>query len=57
MKLLNYKKDRSVFWNLLCIVPVHDQQGNLHRFLGCQVDVTADRPRPPGVFKRPSRSP
>ena len=102
VKLLNYKKDRTVFWNLLCIVPdppsrsgppgtvlgpqeiftaanpygdycvrldnspgaesraqtpVPDWQGRLHRFLGCQVDITADRPGLPGVLKCPQRFP
>eukprot|EP01052_Picozoa_sp_SAG31_P024142 SAG31_NODE_2034_length_6611_cov_5.685964_4_plen_276_part_00 len=41
MKLLNYKKDGTRFWNLLRVIPVH-VQGQPLRFLGCQVDITAD---------------
>ena len=37
---VNYKKDGSKFCNLLRIVPVLDQNRKLHRFLGCQIDVT-----------------
>lgn len=42
VKLLNYRKDKSVFWNLLHISPVHDQDGRLQRFIGCQMDITSD---------------
>ena len=42
VKLLNHRKDHSEFWNLLHIAPIRDEHGQLQRFLGCQVDITAE---------------
>ena len=39
--ILNYKKDGTRFWNLLNIVPIMDDVGQVKVFLGTQVDVTA----------------
>lgn len=39
--LRNYRKDGSMFWNELCISPVHDADGKLTHYIGIQKDVTA----------------
>ena len=38
--MLNYRKDRTPFWNLLTIVPIMDDVGQPKVFLGTQVDVS-----------------
>jgi PAS domain S-box-containing protein len=38
--LLNYRKDRTRFWNELTITPVFDDQGQLISLVGLQTDVT-----------------
>jgi two-component system, sensor histidine kinase and response regulator len=38
--LLNYRKDRTPFWNELTITPVFDDHGQLISFVGLQTDVT-----------------
>lgn len=40
--ILNYKKNGKPFWNLVHINPVHDADGKLISFVGCQTDVTKD---------------
>lgn len=40
-EILNYRKDGSAFWNELSIVPIHDENGRLVRFVGIHQDVTA----------------
>lgn len=37
---LNYRRDGSLFMNLLMIAPLRDDQGNVKYFLGAQVDVS-----------------
>nr|AHZ63907.1 phototropin [Entransia fimbriata] len=39
-RILNYRKDGSSFWNLLTISPIKDNNGNVVRFIGMQVEVT-----------------
>ena len=39
--LLNYRADRTPFWNQVSVSPVHDAQGRLINFVGVQEDVTA----------------
>ncbi|CAK9270620.1 unnamed protein product [Sphagnum jensenii] len=39
-RLLNYKKDGSVFWNLLTITPIKDDDGKILKFIGMQVEVS-----------------
>ncbi|XP_020598665.1 phototropin-1A [Phalaenopsis equestris] len=39
-RLLNYKKDGSPFWNLLTIAPIKDEEGNVLKFIGMQVEVS-----------------
>jgi diguanylate cyclase (GGDEF)-like protein/PAS domain S-box-containing protein len=39
--LRNYRKDGSMFWNELCISPVHDEGGELLHYIGILKDVTA----------------
>ncbi|KAF9513070.1 hypothetical protein BS47DRAFT_1485914 [Hydnum rufescens UP504] len=39
--LLNYRRDGSPFYCLLCIIPLRDQNGQLVYFLGGQTNVTA----------------
>ncbi|KAI1126781.1 hypothetical protein F5Y10DRAFT_204743 [Nemania abortiva] len=38
--LLNYRRDGSVFMNLLMIAPLYDNRGNIRYHLGAQVDVS-----------------
>ncbi|KAI0454493.1 hypothetical protein F5B21DRAFT_232195 [Xylaria acuta] len=38
--LLNYRRDGSVFMNLLMIAPLYDNRGNVRYHLGAQVDVS-----------------
>ncbi|KAI1750089.1 hypothetical protein F4782DRAFT_548907 [Xylaria castorea] len=38
--LLNYRRDGSVFMNLLMITPLYDNRGNIRYHLGAQVDVS-----------------
>ncbi|KAI8952669.1 hypothetical protein F4801DRAFT_200226 [Xylaria longipes] len=38
--LLNYRRDGSVFMNLLMITPLYDNRGNVRYHLGAQVDVS-----------------
>lgn len=40
VEILNYRKDRSAFWNQLNVSPVHDEAGRLLYFFGSQIDVT-----------------
>lgn len=39
--LLNYRKDRTTFWNELTLSPVRDAHGVLTHFIGVQADTTA----------------
>ncbi|KAB1226083.1 Phototropin-1 [Morella rubra] len=39
-RLLNYKKDGTPFWNLLTIAPIKDDNGNILKFIGMQVEVS-----------------
>nr|AML78267.1 putative LOV domain-containing protein [Pteris vittata] len=39
-RLLNYKKDGTAFWNLLTIAPIKDEDGNVLKFIGMQVEVS-----------------
>ena len=41
--ILNYRKDRSSFWNTLYVSPVFSKAGELQFFFASQVDVTAVR--------------
>jgi len=38
--LLNYRRDRTAFWNQVSISPVFDGHGDLINFVGVQTDVT-----------------
>ena len=40
LRLQNYKKDGTPFWNLLTIAPVKMEDGTVAKFIGVQVDVT-----------------
>jgi hypothetical protein len=37
VRLLNYKKDRTPFWNLLTVAPIRDGGGALRFMVGIQV--------------------
>lgn len=37
LRLLNYRKDGSTFWNFLTIVPVKQDDGTVVKFIGVQV--------------------
>eukprot|EP00276_Gloeochaete_wittrockiana_P009952 CAMPEP_0184658036 /NCGR_PEP_ID=MMETSP0308-20130426/23338_1 /TAXON_ID=38269 /ORGANISM="Gloeochaete witrockiana, Strain SAG 46.84" /LENGTH=730 /DNA_ID=CAMNT_0027096613 /DNA_START=51 /DNA_END=2243 /DNA_ORIENTATION=+ len=39
-EILNYRKDKSPFWNLLFITPVLDPYGEPFKYIGVQLDVT-----------------
>ena len=41
VRLLNYRKDGTPFWNLLTVTPVYAADGSLSKFIGVQVDVTS----------------
>jgi phototropin len=41
VRLLNYRKDGTPFWNLLTMMPVYAADGSLSKFIGVQVDVTS----------------
>lgn len=38
--LLNYRRDRSTFWNQVSVSPVADDDGRITHWVGVQVDVT-----------------
>ena len=40
VRLLNYRKDGTKFWNLLTVAPVMLADGTVAKFIGVQVDVT-----------------
>jgi PAS domain S-box-containing protein len=42
--IVNYRRDGSMFWNLLFISPVHDRDGSLLFFFGNQLDITLGAP-------------
>ncbi|WP_017717108.1 PAS domain S-box protein [Kamptonema formosum] len=44
VKLRNYRKDGTLFWNQLSISPIRDASGNVTQFVGVQTDIT-DRMR------------
>ena len=41
VRLLNYKKDGTPFWNMLTVAPMRDAGGEARFLIGVQVDVTA----------------
>lgn len=41
VRLLNYRKDGTPFWNMLTVAPIRDVTGNPRFLVGVQVDVTA----------------
>ena len=43
VELRNYRRDGSAFWNEVHVAPVRDDRGEVVRFVGVQVDVTAHR--------------
>ena len=43
VEILNYRKDRTEFWNRLSITPIRDSSGAVTHFVGIQSDVTARR--------------
>lgn len=40
VRLLNYRKDGSTFWNELSVSPVIDKEGNITHHIGVQKDIT-----------------
>ncbi len=42
--LVNYRRDGTVFWNLLFLSPVFDRDGTLLHFFGNQRDITGGQP-------------
>ena len=43
IELLNYRRDRSTFWNRLLLSPITDDDGHLLYYFASQLDVTAER--------------
>ncbi len=43
VEVLNYRKDKTTFWNRLSITPVRDHLGEVTHYIGIQSDVTARR--------------
>lgn len=41
VRLLNYRKDGTPFWNLLTMTPIKTEDGIVSKFIGVQVDVTS----------------
>ncbi|KAI5075871.1 hypothetical protein GOP47_0009947 [Adiantum capillus-veneris] len=41
VKVLNYRKDKTPFWNLLHIAPVRSSAGKVALYVGVQLDVTS----------------
>jgi PAS domain S-box-containing protein len=41
--LRNYRKDGSMFWNRVTIVPIRSESGNVTNYLGYQQDVTDEK--------------
>lgn len=41
MRLLNYRKDGTPYWNLLTMTPIKTPDGKLSKYVGVQVDVTS----------------
>lgn len=39
----NYRKDGSMFWNRVTIVPIHAESGTVTNWLGYQQDITAEK--------------
>jgi PAS domain S-box-containing protein len=50
--LVNYRKDGTMFWNLLFISPVHDDSGKIIAFLGNQLNITNGIPAWVGDVRR-----
>lgn len=49
VEILNYRRDRSAFWNRLSITPVRDEAGAVSHYIGIQSDVTARREAEDGL--------
>ncbi|KAK9905733.1 hypothetical protein WJX75_005338 [Coccomyxa subellipsoidea] len=41
VRLLNYRRDGTPFWNLLTMTPIKTEDGKVSKFVGVQVDVTS----------------
>uniref|UniRef100_A0A126WX34 non-specific serine/threonine protein kinase n=1 Tax=Cylindrocapsa geminella TaxID=52679 RepID=A0A126WX34_9CHLO len=41
VRLINYRKDGTPFWNLLTMTPIKTPDGKVSKFVGVQVDVTS----------------
>ena len=42
VRLLNYRKDGTPFWNLLTITPIKTADGKISKFVGVQIDVSGE---------------
>jgi sigma-B regulation protein RsbU (phosphoserine phosphatase) len=51
VEILNYRKDRTPFWNRLSITPLRDASGEVTHFIGIQSDVTTRRQAEDGLRK------
>nr|WP_259371231.1 PAS domain-containing protein [Natranaeroarchaeum aerophilus] len=54
VELRNYRKDGSMFWNRVTIIPIRSDSGTVTKYLGYQQDITAQKryEQDLSVFKR-----
>ena len=43
VELRNYRKDGSMFWNRVALIPIRDDSGKVTNWLGYQQDITAEK--------------
>nr|AML77692.1 putative LOV domain-containing protein [Squilla maritima] len=56
-RILNYKKDGTPFWNLLTIAPIKDEEGNILKYIGMQVEVSKHTEGSKDAMVRPNGLP
>lgn len=49
VQILNYRKDKSTFWNLLHISPVRNASGKTAYFVGIQMEINYENPEAKGL--------
>ena len=54
VRILNYRKDGSPFWNMFSLAPMSDIDGTVCFFIGVQVDVTAANQRAESIDEVPT---
>lgn len=54
MRLLNYKRSGTPFWNMFTLAPMKDSDGTVRFFIGVQVDVSASSAAASAADKLPA---